>query len=111
MINMVIEQRRHSLGGSVDVGRVLPFAKQQMVGPFIFFDHLGPLDLAQGIDRSVDVRAHPHIGLSKDRLAQAASDWKAGRMKLPDADSEEFIPLPDQPGQLHAERPDNKSRK
>ena len=35
-----------------------------MVGPFIFFDHIGPLDLPQGIDRSVDVRPHPHIGLS-----------------------------------------------
>lgn len=64
MINMVIEQRRHNLGGSIEIGRVLPFAKQQMVGPFIFFDHLGPLDLARGIDRTVDVRAHPHIGLS-----------------------------------------------
>lgn len=64
MIKMVIEQRRHNLGGSFDVGRVLPFPKQQMVGPFIFFDHLGPLELARGIDRSVDVRAHPHIGLS-----------------------------------------------
>lgn len=58
MIKMVIEQRRYSLGGSFDVGRVQPFAKQQTVGPYIFFDHLGPLDLAQGIDRSVDVRVH-----------------------------------------------------
>jgi hypothetical protein len=33
---------------------------------------------------------------SKDRLAQAAADWKAGRMKLPDADAAEFIPLPDE---------------
>lgn len=64
MIDMIIEQRRRSLGGGMDVGRVLPFAKQRMVGPFIFFDHLGPLDLAPGVDRSVDVRAHPHIGLS-----------------------------------------------
>ena len=64
MIDMIIEQRRRSLGGSMEVGRVLPFAKRRMVGPFIFFDHIGPLDLAQGIDRSVDVRAHPHIGLS-----------------------------------------------
>lgn len=64
MIEMVIEQRRRNLGGSFEVGRVLPSAKQHMVGPFIFFDHLGPLDLAQGIDRSVDVKAHPHIGLS-----------------------------------------------
>lgn len=35
-----------------------------MVGPYIFFDHIGPLDLAPGVDRSVDVRPHPHIGLS-----------------------------------------------
>ena len=64
MIEMVIEQRRRSLGGGVEVGRVLPFAKRHMVGPFIFFDHMGPLDLAAGVDRSVDVRPHPHIGLS-----------------------------------------------
>jgi redox-sensitive bicupin YhaK (pirin superfamily) len=64
MIELVIEQRRRSLGGSFEVGRVLPFAKQRMVGPFIFFDHMGPLDLAPGVDRSVDVRPHPHIGLS-----------------------------------------------
>ncbi|WP_306396501.1 pirin family protein [Telluria beijingensis] len=64
MIDMIIEQRRRSLGGGFEVGRVLPFAKRRMVGPFIFFDHMGPLDLAPGIDRSVDVRAHPHIGLS-----------------------------------------------
>jgi redox-sensitive bicupin YhaK (pirin superfamily) len=64
MIEMIIEQRRRSLGGGLEVGRVLPFAKQRMVGPFIFFDHMGPMDLAVGIDRSVDVRAHPHIGLA-----------------------------------------------
>ncbi len=64
MIEMVIEQRRRNLGGGVEVGRVLPFAKRRMVGPFIFFDHLGPLDLAAGVDRSVDVRSHPHIGLA-----------------------------------------------
>lgn len=64
MIEMVIEQRRRDLGGSFEVGRVLPFAKQRMVGPFIFFDHIGPLDLAPGLDRSVDIRPHPHIGLA-----------------------------------------------
>ena len=37
------------------------------------------------------------VSSSKDRLQQAASDWKAGRMKLPDADHAEFIPLPDGP--------------
>jgi redox-sensitive bicupin YhaK (pirin superfamily) len=35
-----------------------------MVGPFVFFDHLGPVDLAPGSAREADVRAHPHIGLS-----------------------------------------------
>ena len=37
------------------------------------------------------------VSSSKDRLAQAASDWRAERMKLPDADDAEFIPLPDEP--------------
>ena len=64
MIEMVIEQRRRSLGGGLDVGRVLPFAKRRMVGPFIFFDHIGPLDIGPGVGREVDVRPHPHIGLS-----------------------------------------------
>src|SRR5689334_25390973 len=35
-----------------------------MVGPFVFFDHMGPAAFAPGIPRSVDVRPHPHIGLS-----------------------------------------------
>jgi redox-sensitive bicupin YhaK (pirin superfamily) len=64
MIEMVIEQRRRDLGGGLEVGRVLPFAKRRMVGPFIFFDHMGPLDLAPGLDQSLDIRAHPHIGLA-----------------------------------------------
>ena len=64
MIELVIDQRRRDLGGGFEVGRVLPFAKRRMVGPFIFFDHMGPVDLAPGIDRSLDVRPHPHIGLS-----------------------------------------------
>lgn len=64
MIEMVIEQRRRDLGGGFEVGRVLPYAKRRMVGPFVFFDHMGPVDLAPGIDRSLDVRPHPHIGLA-----------------------------------------------
>jgi redox-sensitive bicupin YhaK (pirin superfamily) len=64
MIELIIEERRRNLGGSFEVGRVLPFAKRRMVGPFIFFDHIGPMDIPAGIDRSTDVRAHPHIGLS-----------------------------------------------
>ena len=63
MIELVIDQRRRDLGG-FEVGRVLPFAKRRMVGPFVFFDHMGPIVFPAGIPRSVDVRPHPHIGLS-----------------------------------------------
>ena len=63
MIELVIPQRRRSLGG-FEVGRVLPFAKRRMIGPFIFFDHMGPVQFPAGIPREVDVRPHPHIGLS-----------------------------------------------
>ena len=63
MIELVIDQRSRDLGG-FEVGRVLPFTRRRMVGPFIFFDHFGPVHFDAGIPRSVDVRPHPHIGLS-----------------------------------------------
>ncbi|HEU4627687.1 MAG TPA: pirin family protein [Steroidobacteraceae bacterium] len=63
MLDLVIDQRRRDLGG-FEVGRVLPSAPRKMVGPFIFFDHIGPVNFPAGIPRSVDVRPHPHIGLS-----------------------------------------------
>ncbi len=63
MLEQMIEQRRRDLGG-FEVGRVLPSAQRRMVGPFIFFDHFGPAEFARGIPRTVDVRPHPHIGLS-----------------------------------------------
>jgi len=59
----VIEQRRRDIG-DLEVGRVLPHHGGRMIGPFIFFDHIGPVQLARGIPRSVDVRPHPHIGLA-----------------------------------------------
>ena len=63
MIDLVIDPRRKDLGG-FEVGRVLPYARRRMVGPFVFFDHMGPVEFAAGFDRHVDVRPHPHIGLS-----------------------------------------------
>ena len=63
MIELVIDQRSRDLGG-FEVGRVLPFTRRRMVGPFVFFDHFGPVRFEPGIPRSVDVRPHPHIGLS-----------------------------------------------
>jgi len=63
MLEHVIDQRRRDLGG-FEVGRVLPYGSHRMVGPFIFFDHMGPVDFPPGIPRSADVRPHPHIGLA-----------------------------------------------
>ena len=63
MIDLVFDQRRKDLGG-FEVGRVLPYAPRRMVGPFVFFDHMGPAEFAAGFPKSVDVRPHPHIGLS-----------------------------------------------
>src|SRR5215471_12927649 len=60
---MLIDQRRRSLG-RFEVGRVLPHPHHHMVGPFIFFDHLGPVELPRGLAREADVRPHPHIGLA-----------------------------------------------
>lgn len=63
MIELVIPQRRRDLG-AFEVGRVLPFAKRRMVGPYIFFDRMGPKRMAPGLPLEADVRPHPHIGLS-----------------------------------------------
>lgn len=64
MIDLIIDKRTRDLGGGFEIGRVLPFAKRRMVGPFIFFDQMGPVEFAPGIPRELDVRPHPHIGLS-----------------------------------------------
>jgi redox-sensitive bicupin YhaK (pirin superfamily) len=58
---LVIEGRQRDVGGFF-VRRVLPSAPQQMVGPFIFYDHLCRVDFAPG--QGLDVRPHPHIGLA-----------------------------------------------
>src|SRR5215468_5726950 len=48
--------------GGFAVRRVLPAATHRTVGPFIFFDHFGPVDFPPG--EGIDVRPHPHIGLA-----------------------------------------------
>jgi redox-sensitive bicupin YhaK (pirin superfamily) len=59
-IETVIVPRARDLGG-FEVRRALPAPKRQMVGPFIFFDHFGPVEFLTG--QGIDVRPHPHIGL------------------------------------------------
>jgi redox-sensitive bicupin YhaK (pirin superfamily) len=63
IIEHVIDSRRKDLGG-FEVGRLIPYAAHRRVGPFVFFDHIGPVDLPAGLSRDADVRPHPHIGLS-----------------------------------------------
>ncbi|MER2509543.1 MAG: pirin family protein [Amaricoccus sp.] len=60
-IETLIIPRARDLGG-FEVKRALPAPRRQMVGPFIFFDQLGPVEFLTGA--GVDVRPHPHIGLS-----------------------------------------------
>ena len=70
MIEIVISQRRRDLGG-FEVGRVLPFAKRRMVGPFVFFDHMGPVDFPPAC-RARGRAPHPHIGLPPSPICSTA---------------------------------------
>jgi len=60
-IDLVLIPRAHDVGG-FEVRRALPARERQMVGPFIFFDEMGPGEFLAG--HGLDVRPHPHIGLS-----------------------------------------------
>jgi redox-sensitive bicupin YhaK (pirin superfamily) len=60
-VELVIVPRTHDLGG-FEVRRALPARERQMVGPFIFFDQMGPGEFLAGT--GLDVRPHPHIGLA-----------------------------------------------
>lgn len=60
-IETVIVPRARDLGG-FEVRRALPSVARQMVGPFIFFDQMGPAEFLTG--QGIDVRPHPHIGLA-----------------------------------------------
>lgn len=60
-IEMTIRPRERDLG-EFTVRRVLPAAKRRMVGPFVFFDHMGPAEFPPG--QGIAVRPHPHIGLA-----------------------------------------------
>ena len=60
-VETVIIPRARDIGG-FEVRRALPSPRRQMVGPFIFFDQMGPAEFLTG--EGIDVRPHPHIGLS-----------------------------------------------
>ncbi len=58
----LLDGRVHDLGDGFNVRRLLPHVEARHVGPFVFFDHMGPVTMAPG--RGMDVRPHPHIGLA-----------------------------------------------
>ena len=60
-IELMVVANAKDIGG-FQVRRALPTAKRRLVGPFIFFDRMGPAVLRAG--QALDVRPHPHIGLS-----------------------------------------------
>jgi redox-sensitive bicupin YhaK (pirin superfamily) len=60
-IGLIIEERSRDIGDFL-VGRLIPFRKKRMIGPFIFIDHMGPITL--GPNNYMNVDQHPHIGLS-----------------------------------------------
>jgi len=60
-IELIIQPRDRDLGG-FSVRRVLPSAGRRMVGPWVFFDHMGPAEFAAG--QGINVRPHPHINLA-----------------------------------------------
>ena len=61
-LELVVVPRVRDLGDGFSVRRALPHGKRQMVGPFIFFDQMGPVQFIAG--QGLDVRPHPHIGLA-----------------------------------------------
>lgn len=60
----VIRAREHDLGHGLIVRRSLPSQDRRGIGPFVFFDHAGPVVMGDQEGRAADVRPHPHIGLS-----------------------------------------------
>lgn len=60
-IHLIIEERATQIGNFM-VGRLLPFRQKRMVGPFIYIDHMGPVEMNKR--ENFDILPHPHIGLS-----------------------------------------------
>jgi redox-sensitive bicupin YhaK (pirin superfamily) len=108
-ISAVLNPHTKNLG-DFEVRRLLPGHPDKMVGPFIFFDHMGPVDFAPG--HGIDVRPHPHIGLatvtylfegdilhrdslgSVQRIAPGDVNWMTAGRKAHEAAAPSFTHLP-----------------
>ncbi|APC96859.1 pirin family protein [Francisella frigiditurris] len=61
MLKDILKPRKKNIG-NLPINRLLPSAKQKMVGPWIFFDHFGPIELSE--NKGLDILPHPHINLA-----------------------------------------------
>jgi redox-sensitive bicupin YhaK (pirin superfamily) len=64
MLDIVITSRQADITPGFSVKRILPYQLRRMVGPFIFMDHGGPVNMPAATHSNLDVLPHPHIGLS-----------------------------------------------
>jgi redox-sensitive bicupin YhaK (pirin superfamily) len=64
MLDIIIEARKAEISQGFTVKRILPYRLRRMLGPFIFMDHGGPVNIPVSSANSLDVLPHPHIGLS-----------------------------------------------
>jgi redox-sensitive bicupin YhaK (pirin superfamily) len=63
-MEIVINARNAAIAPGMEVRRILPFRQRRMVGPFIYMDHAGPVNIQPAQPSAMDVLPHPHIGLS-----------------------------------------------
>ena len=86
-LDLIIVPRVRDLGDGFSVRRALPHSRRQMVGPFIFFDQMGPVQFVAG--QGLDVRPHPISGLRPSPISSTAASCiataKAMRSRLPRA--------------------------
>jgi redox-sensitive bicupin YhaK (pirin superfamily) len=108
-IETVIVPRQRDIGGFA-VGRVLPSAERRSVGPFVFFDHMGPAELLPGA--GIDVRPHPHIGLATVTYLFAGSIVhrdSLGNLRIIESGAVNWMTAGR--GIVHSERSDSELRK
>ena len=100
MTNLVLDGKVHDLGGGMTVRRLLPQVQKRMVGPFTFFDHMGPLEAQSGSEYRCSPASpyrfiHADAYLFEGRIVHRDSLWLSrrdcsGRSELDDGWSRNF---------------------
>ncbi len=103
-VQLILDGQPKDLGGGFVVRRVLPSAQRQAIGPFLFFDHFGPVTEQPGDNKRTSAgagRCTPgarfiwwnFVSSRKERIAQAARDWQQQQLGRVPGENES-IPLP-----------------